>query len=84
MVRLKNGRVHQWVEHILYTPLRKSLPRHVFLTLLLVGLTAVIGVPVENLEAVLAFMVSTGEQHKMASTAVLLQLYLPSRLLRAA
>ena len=84
MVRLKNGRVRQWVEHFLYTPLRKSLPRHIFLTLLLVGLTAVIGVPVENLEAVLAFMVSTEGQHKMASTAVLLQLYLPSRLLRAA
>jgi len=55
---LKNGRVRQWVEHFLYTPLRKSLPRHVFLTLLLVGLTAVIGVPAENLEAVLAITVS--------------------------
>ena len=58
MVHLKNGRVHQWVEHFLYTPLRKSLPRHIFLTLLLVGLSASIGIPTENLEVVLALTVS--------------------------
>lgn len=68
MVQLKNGRVRQWVEHFLYTPLRKSLPRHVFLTLLLVGLTAVIGVPVENLELVLAITVSAGGQCRTTCT----------------
>lgn len=58
MVHLKNGRMRQWVEHFLYTPLRKSLPRHIFLTLLLVGLTAAIGIPTESLEAFLAITVS--------------------------
>ena len=49
--------MHLWVEHFLYMPLRKSLPRHVFLTLILVALSAVIGILTENLELVLGIEV---------------------------
>ena len=57
MIRLEGGRMHLWVEHFLYMPLRKSFPRHVFLTIILVGLSAVIGILTENLELVLGIEV---------------------------
>lgn len=46
-----------WMEHFLYTPLRKSLPRHVLLTLTLVGLSAAIGLSTDNLELLLGIEV---------------------------
>lgn len=45
------------MEHFLYTPLRKSLPRHVLLTLTLVGLSAAIGLSTDNLELLLGIEV---------------------------
>lgn len=54
VLRIKNLRVREAVESFLYTPLRGSLVRHFVLTFLLVGGTAVVGIPVEDLESVLA------------------------------
>ena len=47
----------QWVEHLLYTPLWESLPRHVVLTFILVGFTAAVGLSTGNLELVLGIEV---------------------------
>ena len=55
--RSKGGCLQQLVEPLLYTPLRESLPRHVILTFILVGLTAAVGLSNGNLELVLGIEV---------------------------
>lgn len=54
---LKSTCLQQWVEHLLYRPLRESLARHVVLTFILVGLTATVGLSTSNLELVLGIEV---------------------------
>ena len=69
--KIKNQKIRSALEAFLYKPVRQSLLRHIILTLLLVGGTAVVGIAATDLEVVLALAVSTsGDLYMYICTVV--------------
>jgi sodium-coupled neutral amino acid transporter 11 len=57
-LRISKGNLKQRLKFFLYCPWHHSLTRHVFLTLLLVGITSAVAIPVSNLEDFLSVSTS--------------------------